>query len=298
MELTKELRANLAEIEAEVDDDFDDELPEPPEHDHVEDRVDLDPVLLARGISGAEWGARYPNCAASQQRRAAGGGVAVNIHHELAVITAGLLAVTRNEFGYVMKQPQTGAYVCRPIGGTNTASNHSVCTAIDINWQENQFSYNPSFTIPMSVVRKWEQYGFSWGGRWSGKKDTMHFEWMKTIAEARRQTQLFLRDHTSAPPPPPPPPLPPPDKVHPRHNPPWVFQPIVDEVIIRHSGQVWFYQLGLDGSLYNHVDAPFVRGMNGSPHFQGRRAAHLNVVDGPKFLQITAHTGEKYHVGP
>lgn len=285
----------LHDIGGEVDDEFDDTLPHPPEHAHGDDeRMAL---ISFKGVSSSEWGPRWPDCAAGNQRRATGGGVSVNIHKELAVITAGLLAVDREEFGYVLKQDQTGAFVCRPIGGTRTASNHSICTAIDKNWRENEFSTTPRYTLPAAVIRKWKQYGWSWGGDWSGKKDTMHFEWVRSIAEARRYTALFLNDHSSKTVPTTPPPTP--DKVLPMFNPPHVLQPIVDEALAPEGGVIL---LGLDGSIYAYGGAMWFQGMNNSTHFAGRRAARLEYVGNratpaaPRRWRITAHTGETYHL--
>lgn len=196
-EWTRAVVSRMREVDAEVYNEFDDTLPSPPGHGHGEDdnstRLEVAPreYLSVRGVSGSEWGARWPNCAASQNIRAAGGGVAVNIHRELAMLTAGLLAATVNVHGYRLHQDQTGAFVCRPIGGTRSPSNHSISTATDVNWRENEFSYNPRYTIPKSVVDMWTRFGWSWGGYWSGMKDTMHFEWMRSIAEARRQTANF-----------------------------------------------------------------------------------------------------------
>lgn len=79
--------------------------------------------------------------------------------------------------------PAAGAYVCRPIAGTNRLSAHGLGIAVDIAtgpshyWQwsggrplrwKNQ--------IPIEIVRIFEKHGFVWGGRWH-HHDTMHFEY-------------------------------------------------------------------------------------------------------------------------
>lgn len=180
-----------------VDEEWDETLPVPPEHDHDEDDNPPDEprmrLIVAQRLAVDEWGARWPDCSASQNARAAGGGVAVNIHKDLAALTAGLLAATREVHGYVLHQDQTGGFVCRPIGGTRTASNHSISTALDINWRENEFSYSPRYTLPRSVIDMWRMNGWSWGGDWSGKKDTMHFEWVRSREVARQYTERFYQ---------------------------------------------------------------------------------------------------------
>ena len=141
------------------------------------------------GAAERGWGPGWPNCQSSKMTRVAAGGVTVNVRREIARLVEHALRRTR-ETGYVLKQDQTGAYVCRPIGGTTRPSNHSWGLAIDINWRENPFTYNANAprTITPAVVAIWKSVGFSWGGDWSGKKDFMHFEFLGTPADAARRT--------------------------------------------------------------------------------------------------------------
>lgn len=172
---------------------------EPPEH---ETRPTAAPPFMARAASA--WGTGWPNCQGSKQVRVVGGGVAVNCRSEIAPLMKWALDATRAT-GYVLKQDQTGAFVCRPIGGTSTPSNHSWGLAVDLNWRENPFTHdaNAPRTITPDVVRIWKQVGFSWGGDWSGKKDFMHMEFNGSPAEAARRVAALTA--TPKPPPPPPP---------------------------------------------------------------------------------------------
>lgn len=158
--------------------------PEPIDHE-----TPPDDYTFARISAG--WGPGWPNCRSGEMARASGGGVTVTCHRRLAPLMGGLLARTV-ELGYRLRQHVTGAYVCRPIGGTSSPSNHSLGTAVDLNWDTNGFGYDVPHDIPLRVAEEWERYGFSWGGRWSGKKDWMHFEFLASPTEADRQTALFF----------------------------------------------------------------------------------------------------------
>lgn len=134
------------------------------------------------------WGPGWPNCNSGAQAKASGGGISVNCRREIAPLVARALEETRAA-GYILKQDQTGAFCCRPIGGTNTASNHSWGLAIDLNWNENPFTrdVNAHRTITSQVVDIWKRHGFTWGGDWSGKKDFMHMEFIGTVGDAARR---------------------------------------------------------------------------------------------------------------
>lgn len=115
--------------------------------------------------------------------------------HELVEI---LLRVSEVR-GYINLQPGWcwGA-ACRPIknpDGTlsSTPSNHSWALALDINAPENGFGAS-THTIPTAMARLWNEYGFRWGGDYSGTKDWMHFEFMGTPADARAMTAKALRE--------------------------------------------------------------------------------------------------------
>lgn len=146
------------------------------------------------------WGPGWPHCQDDKQVRVTGGGVSVNCRREIAPLVKKALDDTVAT-GYHLNQAETGAFCCRPIGGTNTASNHSWGLAVDLNWNQNEFSRSPHYTITREAIACWKRLGFSWGGDWSGKKDTMHMEFNGTPNAASRLVQSI----SSAPPVGPPP---------------------------------------------------------------------------------------------
>lgn len=88
----------------------------------------------------------------------------------------------------IRSRPDTGSYVCRPISGTSTPSNHSFGTAVDVVWQENGRDGDGTFLDSSiwhearSVIFWAEKHGFRWGGRYS-EPDPMHFEMVWTPAQ-------------------------------------------------------------------------------------------------------------------
>jgi len=86
-----------------------------------------------------------------------------------------------------------GAYVYRPIAGTDRLSAHSFGIAIDIDpkrceywrWDHNlQGNSQKPFLrpIPAALVEAFESEGFIWGGRWY-HYDTMHFEYRPELLD-------------------------------------------------------------------------------------------------------------------
>lgn len=79
-----------------------------------------------------------------------------------------------------------GTYNYRFIKDTNRLSMHSYGIAIDLSpsatqyWKNEAQSETSKITyknsMPLSIVRIFEKYGFIWGGRWY-HYDTMHFEY-------------------------------------------------------------------------------------------------------------------------
>lgn len=142
--------------------------------------------------TSAGWGPGWPSGVPAGQLAtvvADRSGTRITVQSKLAKIVDYLIDKTEAG-GYLLDQSQTGGYVNRAIGGTSTPSNHSRGTAIDVNWRANPFTADPrvKYTIPMWAVLLWESHGFSWGGRWSGKKDYMHFEFLGDPVEATRRT--------------------------------------------------------------------------------------------------------------
>jgi hypothetical protein len=141
------------------------------------------------------WGPGWPHCSVhpvslNVSGTSFPGGVAPQIHD--------LLVSLLNESekrGLVKLHPGwCWGYGCRPITGTtNVPSNHSWGLAVDINAPQNGYG-SSSHTIPASMGHLWNQYGFRWGGDYSGTKDWMHFEFMGTPNDAKTETDRARHD--------------------------------------------------------------------------------------------------------
>ncbi|MEO1448697.1 MAG: M15 family metallopeptidase [Bacteroidota bacterium] len=92
-----------------------------------------------------------------------------------------------------LKKP-AGAFVWRPIAGTDRQSMHSFGIALDINIKHAHYwrwdapgkdmpnGYHNS--IPLEIVQIFEAFGFIWGGKWY-HYDTMHFEYRPELCPVR-----------------------------------------------------------------------------------------------------------------
>lgn len=70
------------------------------------------------------------------------------------------------------------SYENRPIGGTQSPSNHSRGRAWDWNAPRNSQSWTFESDLPVALVAHMESIGWYWGGRYVGSKyDAMHFEY-------------------------------------------------------------------------------------------------------------------------
>ena len=145
------------------------------------------------------WGSGWPSCAGAQGNlavvAATRSGARLSVHKRVSRLVAMLLEQTEGPLGYGLKPPQCGAYNCRPISGTNTASNHSWGLAADLNWQDNPYTSGTQHTMPTAVARLWNRYGFAWGGDYvGGKRDYMHLEFMGSPADADVVTAQALQE--------------------------------------------------------------------------------------------------------
>lgn len=73
----------------------------------------------------------------------------------------------------------SGSFVLRDIRGRpGVLSMHSYGIAIDIAAGLNGLGepYDPKHGLPMEFVKLWEDEGWTWGGRWKGRPDAMHFQ--------------------------------------------------------------------------------------------------------------------------
>jgi D-alanyl-D-alanine carboxypeptidase len=152
----------------------------------------------SRNAAQKGWGAGWPSCSGARGTLATvsadRSGVRLTVHSRIARLVDLLIDATENR-GYLGKPGQCGAYNCRPIGGTRTASNHSWGLAVDWNWQDNPYTSSGRNSIPGWMPPLWNRYGFAWGGNYRGsKKDYMHFEFMGSPGEADQMTGLAARE--------------------------------------------------------------------------------------------------------
>lgn len=143
------------------------------------------------------WGTGWPTCGGAKGNTvivtANRSGVRFSVHRRVSVMFDHLID-TMEARGYLCKAGQCGAYNCRAIAGTNTASNHSWALAADINWTDNPYTSTGRHTMPLWVPRQvFNPYGWAWGGDYSGaRKDFMHVEFLGTPAQADEQTARVL----------------------------------------------------------------------------------------------------------
>lgn len=70
-----------------------------------------------------------------------------------------------------------GCFNIRKIAGSNSYSNHSWAAAIDLSAATNGF--NMKTTLSSLVIDAFKRQGARWGGDYKGRKDPMHFEFVR-----------------------------------------------------------------------------------------------------------------------
>lgn len=159
------------------------------------------------GAQGRGWGTGWPNCQASKMVKVVSdAGHFVNVRREIGQLVATLFQIQLVR-GYDPNPGtllQTWGFACRAIANTKRASNHSWGLAIDNRATENPYSTTFRSTIPPKVVNDWEVCGFYWGGRYTTKYDTMHFEYIGTpsqVAGHLAKAKAILKSLTPTSPP-------------------------------------------------------------------------------------------------
>lgn len=127
------------------------------------------------GWGGYQWPGGVP--VALLARVTVPGNVAIQCRRELAELVGIMYELAYRKYGRTFERGFTGGYQNRAIAGTATPSNHSKGKAIDNDAQFNPMSTRWQCDIPPGLVHDWEILGFYWGGRYTGKTDTMHFEY-------------------------------------------------------------------------------------------------------------------------
>lgn len=134
------------------------------------------------------WGPGWPNCQSRNivtvTRR---DGLKLPVHKEIAELIARLCDETETR-GYDLRPGWCWGFACRSIRGSSSPSNHSWGLAVDLNAPKNPMSSRLITDMPSWMPKLWESYGFRWGGRYRGRKDAMHYEFIGTPADARMFT--------------------------------------------------------------------------------------------------------------
>lgn len=151
------------------------------------------------------WGPGWPNC--QPNRIDAGFRVLTHwgwtrfpggVRRELSELLTRLIKETDNR-GYhfgVEGNPSYGCwgYLCRPVAGTHVPSNHSYGLSIDINAPRNPRAKTLHTDMPDWMPDLWNAYGFRWGGDYVKDPDAMHYEFMGSMDDAIRMTQLARKN--------------------------------------------------------------------------------------------------------
>ena len=256
------------------------------------------------------WGPGYPTDRRRDMTKVTQGDVSLWVHREIAPLVAHLVAETTKR-GYKLRAGECWGYCNRAIRGTNRPSNHSWGLAVDLNAPANPMGSKLVTDMPDWMTKLWTDFGFRWGGSYSGRKDAMHYEFMGTPAEARERVADLKADVIEV--------RVPPNEVAPVFNPPIVTRPIIDAlrppeggvVLVADNGDTYawggaqypgpkrghpkafgphvlepivdeqkspdggIWLVAASGAVYAYGGAPFVEGANGQKYFEGRRAAQI-----------------------
>jgi len=146
-------------------------------------------------VAHSSWGPGWQNCQGSKINSGfsvSGTRFPGGMRHELVDLTSMLVQECKNR-GYRFGTSSDSSYgcwgySCRCISGSNNPSNHSWGLAVDINAPSNPYTSPLVTDMPNWMPDLWNDYGFRWGGDYSGSKDAMHYEFMGSVADAADET--------------------------------------------------------------------------------------------------------------
>lgn len=145
------------------------------------------------------WGPGWPRCQGGNiVTIARADGVRLPVHREIKVLVA-LLCDETERRGYNLVPGWCWGYACRSIRGSSSPSNHSWGLAVDLNAPKNPMSSRLITDMPGWMPNLWNRFGFRWGGDYSGRKDAMHYEFVGTPSDARKYTEMAIREFGDAP---------------------------------------------------------------------------------------------------
>ena len=154
-------------------------------------------VNLNTGLNAQQrgWSSGWPHCNANAMVWVKAGGIGVSLNRGIADLIEELMDETVKRGYKLDKQKDDWGYACRAITGSTTIpSNHSWGLAIDINAIHNPYGDHLVTDMPKWMPHLWAQYGFRWGGTYSGHKDAMHYEFMGTPGQAKKLAKKAKRD--------------------------------------------------------------------------------------------------------
>jgi hypothetical protein len=156
-------------------------------------------------VAHSSWGPGWPNCQVGKINRNFSvdtrwgivkfpGGV----REELCELIERLVKETSNR-GYRFGIPGNASYgcwgyLCRAIRGRDVPSEHSWGNCVDINAPKNPMGATLITDMPSWMPDLWNAYGFRWGGDYRTRPDAMHYEFMGTVEDAKRMTELARRN--------------------------------------------------------------------------------------------------------
>lgn len=152
----------------------------------------------SKDASQKGWGKGWPSCEGAKNSivmvTTTVSSTKLPVHNRISDLVRFLANETERR-GYRLKPAQCWGYNCRQIAGTNRPSNHSWGLAVDLNWNDNPYNTTSVHAMPTWVARLWNEYGFAWGGDYSGnRQDWMHLEFMGTPAQADEMSAIAVRE--------------------------------------------------------------------------------------------------------
>lgn len=164
------------------------------------------------------WGAGWPNCQTSKIVPVEVPGLRIRaqeVHgdvetgftfHEAVDLPAGLreevaplftmLCLETQARGYDLVDGWCWGFSCRAVKGVYplSPSFHSWGLAGDLNAPTNPMSSVLRTDMPAWMPALWSSYGWGWGGDYSGRKDAMHYEYLRGPDDAKRDTDKAIKE--------------------------------------------------------------------------------------------------------
>lgn len=132
------------------------------------------------------------------------------VHKDVALIFKTFLTRLCEENNYSLDEVQDDwSFIVRPIRGYEAKwesthdfdylSNHSWALAVDVNATKNPMGKKLKTDLPVGWIRaNVRKYGLLWGGDFSDRKDSMHFEFGGTPKDARAITNRIKMENLVA----------------------------------------------------------------------------------------------------